>query len=213
MQTGARIPGIETDALCRRIEACRDCAAISTVLIPPREFMAKYLKRDYPDLNRVRVIVIGRDAPIDANHYLYKEPERPNRFALALYQLLGVSSFKEFTEAFVLTDALRCHFLASRISEKALTNCARHVQEELKHFPSLQTVVILGEDAFLQFQKDVLGRAPDRIPSFDELLKAEGWAEEHVQIPSVQDHPLHIIYAYHPTLGYKHSPSLATAVS
>ena len=32
-------------------------------MIPPREFLAKYLKRDYPDLNCVRVVVIGRDAP------------------------------------------------------------------------------------------------------------------------------------------------------
>jgi pantoate--beta-alanine ligase len=213
MQLGARIPGIETEALRRRVEACRDCAAISNVLIPPREFMAKYLKRDYPDLNRVRVLVVGRDAPIDANHYLYREPERPNRFALALYELLGVSSFQEFKEVFVLTDALRCHFLASRVSEKALANCARHLVEELKHFPSLETVVILGEDAFHQFQRDVLGRAPDKIKPFDELLKPEGWAEENVQIPSVRDNPLHIIYAYHPTLGYKHSPSLAAALA
>ena len=213
MQSGARIPGVEIEALCRRVGACRDCAAISTVLIPPREFMAKYLKRDYPDLNRVRVMVIGRDAPMDANQYLYKHPGRPNQFALALYELLGVSTFQEFKEAFVFTDALRCHFLASRVSEKALANCARHLRDELKHFPSLQTIVVLGEEAYLQFQKDVLGRTLDKIKAFDELLQREGWADESVHIPSVKDSPLHIFYAYHPTWGYKHSPSLASALS
>ncbi len=106
---GARIPGLETEALCRRIATCRDCAAMSSVMIPPREFLAKYLKRDYPDLNRVRVVVIGRDAPMDPDHYLYKHPERPTRFATALYALLGVEDFQTFKQAFVLTDALRCH--------------------------------------------------------------------------------------------------------
>ena len=28
IDTGARIPGLETEALCRRIATCRDCAAI-----------------------------------------------------------------------------------------------------------------------------------------------------------------------------------------
>jgi hypothetical protein len=57
--TGAS-PGPEIESLCRRIENCRDCAAVSTVSLPPREFLAKYLKRDYPDLKSTRVLVIGR---------------------------------------------------------------------------------------------------------------------------------------------------------
>ena len=94
IDSGARIPGMETEALCRRIETCRDCAAISSVMIPPREFLAKYLKRDYPDLNRVRVVVIGRDAPMDPDHYLYKHPERPTRFATALFDCWGWKTFR-----------------------------------------------------------------------------------------------------------------------
>ena len=158
IDSGARIPGLETEALCRRIDTCRDCAAISSVMIPPREFLAKYLKRDYPDLNRVRVVVIGRDAPMDPDHYLYKHPDRPTRFATALYALLGVENFQDFKKAFVLTDALRCHVQSEHVPEKALTYCARHLREELKQFPNLQTVVILGEDAYRQFQRDILER-------------------------------------------------------
>ena len=35
IKAGARLPGLETEVLCRRIEACRDCAAMSSVMIPP----------------------------------------------------------------------------------------------------------------------------------------------------------------------------------
>ena len=210
IQIGARIPGFETEALQRRIESCRDCAAISTVLIPPREYLAKYLKRDYPDLNRVRVLVLGRDAPIDPTHYLYHEPAKHNRFSVALYEMLGIGSFEEFTETFALTDALKCHFISSRVSEKALSNCARHLHDELKHFPALGTIVVLGEDAYQQFQSEILGR--HKIKPLDELLQPEGWTEENVRIPSVRQEPFRVIYAYHPTIGYKHSPSLAAAL-
>lgn len=209
MPHGARIPGLETEALRKRIETCRDCAAISSVQIPPREFLAKYMKRDYPDLNRVRVVVIARDAPMNSDHYLYRHPENPTPFAMALYALLGISSFEEFKEAFAFTDALRCHVLSDRAPERALTYCARHLREELKQFPNLQAVVILGEDAYLQFQRDVLGRAPEGIKPFDELLRAVGWAEEDVHFPLVKAGPIHVIYCYHPTWGYKRSPSLA----
>jgi pantoate--beta-alanine ligase len=209
---GARIPGLEIEALCRRIEACRDCAAFSSVMIPPREFLAKYLKREYPDLNRVRVVVIGRDAPMDPDLYLYKHTDRPTRFATALYALLGVENFQDFKKAFVLTDALRCHAQSAHVPEKALAYCARHLREELKQFPNLQAVVILGEDAYQQFQKDVLERHGDEIKPFEELLKPEGWAQEDVRFPFLKTGTLHVIYSYHPTMGYKHSPSIAAAL-
>jgi len=209
---GARIPGLETEVLCRRIETCRDCAAISSVMIPPREFLSRYLKRDYPDLNRVHVAVIGRDAPMDPDHYLYKHAERSARFATALYALVGVQDFQQFKKSFVLTDALRCHVQSEHIPEKALTYCARHLRDELKQFPNLQAVVVLGEDAYLQFQKDVLERRRDQIKPFAEILKPEGWAEEDVSIPLLPTGTIHAIYSYHPTMGYKHSPSIASAL-
>ncbi len=209
---GARLPGLETEALCRRIEACRDCAAMSSVMIPPREFLAKYLKRDYPDLNCVRVVVIGRDAPMDPDHYLYKHPERPSRFASALYVLLGVEDFLTFTQACVLTDALRCHVQHDRAPERALAHCARHLREELKQFPNLQTVVILGEDAYQQFQRDILERPGDEIKPFEEILKPQGWSQEDVPFPLLPTGTLHLIYCYHPLTGYTHSPSIAAAL-
>ncbi|HMD84540.1 MAG TPA: pantoate--beta-alanine ligase [Terriglobia bacterium] len=212
IDAGARIPGLEIEALCRRIETCRDCAAMSSVMIPPREFLAKYLKRDYPDLNRVRVVVIGRDAPMNPDNYLYKHPERPTPFATALYSLLGAESFENFKQAFVLTDALRCHIQHDRVPEKALTYCARHLRDELKQFPNLQTVVTLGEDAYQQFQRDLLERKGDEIKPFEEILTAEGWAEEDVSFPLLKTGTLHVIYCYHPTMGYKHSQPLAPAL-
>ncbi len=209
----ARIPGLETEALCRRIETCRDCAAMRSVMIPPREFLALYLKRDYPDLNRVRVVVIGRDAPWNPEQYLYKHPDRPTPFAAALYALLGVENFDHFKQSFVLTDALRCHIQHDRVPEKALTYCARHLREELKQFPNLHTVVTLGEDAYHQFQRDLLERKPDEIKPFEDFLKTEGWAEENVPFPFVEAGTLHAIYSYHPMMGYKRSPSLAPALA
>lgn len=209
---GARIPGLETEALCRRIATCRDCAAMSSVMIPPREFLAMYLKRDYPDLSPVRVAVIGRDGPMDPDHYLYKHPERPTRFAAALFTLLGVENFQDFKKAFVLMDALRCHVQSDRIPEKALTYCARHLRDELKQFPNLRAVVILGEDAYQQFQRNVLERHGDKIKPFEEILKPEGWAQENVQVPFLKPGTLHAIYCYHPTTGYKRSPSVAAAL-
>jgi pantoate--beta-alanine ligase len=205
----ARIPGLETEALCRRITTCRDCAAISSVMIPPREFLAKYLKRDYPDLNRVRVVVIGRDAPMNPDHYLYKHPERPTHFGTALYALLGTENFQNFKEAFVLTDALRCHSQSDQVPEKALAYCARHLRDELKQFPNLQTVVILGEAAYRQFQRNVLERPRDEIKPFEEILKPHGWAEEDTLIPLLKAATVHVIYCHHPTMGYKRSPQLA----
>jgi pantoate--beta-alanine ligase len=212
IDSGARIPGLETEALCRRIEACRDCAAFSSVMIPPREFLAKYLKRDYPDLNRVRVVVIGRDAPMDPNMFLYKLADRSSRFAAALWALLGVENFQEFKKAFAFTDAMRCHVQSAHVPERALAYCARHLREELKQFPQLQAVVVLGEDAYRQFQKDVLERPAQATPPFEQILKAQGWAEEDVRAPFLKAQTLHAIYCYHPTAGYKHSPSIGAAL-
>jgi pantoate--beta-alanine ligase len=213
IDAGARIPGMEIEALCRRIETCRDCAAMSSVMIPPREFLAKYLKRDYPDLNRVRVMVIGRDSPMHPDHYLYQHPDSPTRFGTALFALLGVQHFQDFKKAFVLTDALRCHVQSEHVPPKALTNCARHLREELKQFPNLHTVVILGEDAYQQFHRDLLERKGDEIKPLEEILKPQGWAEEDVPFPLLPTGTLHVIYCYHPTMGYKHSPSTAAALT
>ena len=209
---GARIPGLEIEALCRRVAACRDCAAMSSVMIPPREFLAKYLKRDYPDLNSVRVVVIGRDAPMDPAHYFYKHPERPDRFDVALYAMLGVKNYENFKQAFVLTDALRCHVQSAHVPEKALTYCARHLREELKQFPNLNTVVILGNDAYQQFQKEVLERPTVQIRPFESVVDGEGWAEERVPFPPSLTGTLHVIYSYHPTRNSKRSPSIASAL-
>lgn len=211
--SSARIPGLEIEALCRRIATCRDCAAMPAIMIPPREFLAKYLKRDYPDLNRVRAVVIGRDAPMDPDNYLYKHPERPTSFTAALYALLGVDNFEGFRQTFALTDALRCHIQHDRIAERALSYCARHLREELKQFPNLQAVVTLGEDAYQQFQRDVLERKGSEIISFEDALRPEGWAEEYVHVPLLRSETLHAIYCYHPALGYRHSPTLAPALA
>ncbi len=209
----ARIPGLEVETLCQRIAACRDCAAMSSVMIPPREYLAKYLKRDYPDLNCVRVLVIGRDAPMNPEHFFYKHPEHPDRFDRALYAMLGVEKFEDFKHAFVLTDALRCHVQSPQVPEKALTFCARHLREELNQFPNLHTVVILGKDAYQQFQKEVLGRSGVAIKPYETALNGQGWAEEQVPFPQVSAGTLQLIYAYHPTRNQKQSPSLAAALS
>jgi len=208
----ARIPGLETEALCRRIEACRECAALSSVRIPPREFLAKYLKRDYPDLNRVRVLVVGRDAPMDPDHYLYKHIDRPTRFAAALYAMLGVRDFQEFRKAFALTDALRCHVHSDHAPDKALSYCARHLRDELKQFPNLRAVVLLGEDAYQQFQREVLERKGEEIKPFEEMLNGEGWGQEDVPLAGAAAGRVRAVYAYHPTMGYKHSQQIGEAL-
>ena len=63
---------------------------------------------------------------------------------------------------------MRCHVQSESVPERALTHCARHLREELKQFPNLQTVVILGRDAYHQFQKDILERRAGEIKPFDE---------------------------------------------
>ena len=208
--TQARIPGLETDVLRLKIENCRDCAAVSSIRLPPREFLTKYVKRDYPDLSVVRVAVIARNAPIHATNFLYNTPENFNRFVVALFELVGVKDFEEFKRRFVLTDAIRCHCTDPRVPERALAYCVKHLREELKLFPNLDTLVVLGEDAYLQFQKLILNRSTEEIPPFNNLLTEKGWGQEKARIPSLAEPVLRIFYGYHPTQGYKRSPSLAS---
>jgi pantoate--beta-alanine ligase len=202
-------PRPDIDSLRLKIENCRDCAAVSSISLPPREFLAKYLKRDYPDLESTRVLVIGGCAPIDPVASPYCHPEAPTPFATRLYDLLGVRNFGEFKARFALTDAARCHAIGNRVDERTLDYCARHLREELKLFPNLQSIVILGEYAYLQFQKHILGRERASIKPFGELLKSEGWAQETVRPPWHGERDLRIFYCHHPTFESRKSPSLA----
>ena len=202
-------PRPDIDSLRLKIENCRDCAAVSSISLPPREFLAKYLKRDYPDLESTRVLVIGGCAPIDPVASPYCHPEAPTPFATRLYDLLGVRNFGEFKARFALTDAARCHAIGNRVDERTLDYCARHLREELKLFPNLQSIVILGEYAYLQFQKYILGRERASIRPFGELLKSEGWAQETVRPPWHGERDLRIFYCHHPTFESRKSPSLA----
>jgi pantoate--beta-alanine ligase len=206
---GRATPRAQIERFRLRLENCRDCAAVSSVSLPPREFLAKYLKRDYQDLESTRVFVIGRCAPMNPEQFLYCHPEAPNRFAIRLYDLLGVKSFAEFKARFALTDAARCHVAGPFVDERTLDHCAQHLREELKLFPSLQAIVILGEDAYLQFQKHILGRVRGSIKPFGELLKSEGWAQETVRLPWYGERDVRIFYCYHPAFESKKSPSLA----
>lgn len=208
--TQARVPGIEAEAVMNKIESCRDCAAISTILLPPREFMAKYLKRDYPDLSSVRVAVVGRHAAARPDNSFYRTNGRPNRFVTALYELLGVKDFGDFKRRFILTDVIRCHASGPRIPEKAMRNCSRHLRNELKLFPNLDTLVVLGEDAYQGVQRFLLGRDPSEITPFSTSIGSSGWAEENVKLTYLDDRPIRIFYCYHPSLGYQRSPSLAS---
>ena len=209
----ARIPGLETDVLRLKIENCRDCAAISTIRLPPREFLSKYVKRDYPDLNVVRAAIIGRDAPLNAENFLYHSPDRPNRFVSSLYELLGVKDFAEFKARFALMDALRCHTTSPRAPEKALAYCAKHLREELRLFPNLEMIVVLGEEAYEQFQRLLLGRDAKEIRPFDDLLSARGWAQENTRSAALGERMFRVFYCYHPTYSYKRSPSLAAMLA
>ena len=200
----------ETERLRLRIENCRDCAAVSSVTLPAREFLAKYLERDYPNLESVRVLVIGRCAPMNPAQFLYRCPEAPNQFANRVYDLLGVKTFAEFKARFALTDAARCHAAGPLVDERAVDHCTQYLREEFKLFPSLQYIVILGEDAYLQFQKHILGRGRTSIRPFAELLKSEGWAQETVRLPWYGERDVRIFYCYHPAVETKKSPSIAS---
>ncbi len=209
----ALIPGFETEAVRLKIASCRDCAAVSSIQLPPREFLANYVNSHYPDLNVPRVAVIGRDSPGNSTMFLYRNPGLNNRFVAGLYELLGVNNFAEFKGRFVLADAIRCHSTAPRVAEKALAHCAKHLRAELKLFPNLEAMVVLGDDAYLQFQRHLLDRSPDEIKPFDDLLKPQGWAREDVRVPSLSERIMRVFYCYHPTFGYKRSPSIAAMLA
>jgi len=206
-------PRPEIDSLRIKIENCRDCAAVSSIALPAREFLFKYLKRDYPNLDAIRALVIGGCAPIGPADSPYRRPEQPNPFLTRLYELLGLRDFAEFRASFALTDAARCHAVGNRVDDRTLEYCARHLREELKLFPNVRTIIILGEYAYLQFQRHVLGRERASIKAFPELLKAQGWAQELVQLPGYGEREVRVLYCYHPTFETKKSPSLAAHLS
>jgi pantoate--beta-alanine ligase len=202
-------PGLEAENLKRQIESCRDCAAISSIVMPPKEFLAKYLKSDYPDLAVVRVLVIGRDAPWNGEHYLYRNPGVRDQFMERLFELVGADGCGEFKMHFAMTDALRCHSIVTPLPERALANCARHLPGELRLFPNLRAVVVMGEDAYLQFQRSILGRAPGGFKPLDQLLQEKGWASEEVRLAAIPDRALLAVYCYHPAGGYHTTSSIA----
>jgi pantoate--beta-alanine ligase len=202
----------EIDRLRVKIENCRDCAAVSSISLPPRDFLVKYLQRDYPCLGSTRVLVIGGCAPMHSAASPYSHPEASNLFVTRLYDLLGVRDFTEFKAHCALTDAARCHATGNRLDERTLEYCAKHLREELKLFPNLQSIVILGEYAYLQFQRHILGRERASIIRFGELLKSEGWAQEIVRLPWQGERDVRIFYCYHPTFESRKSPSLAASL-
>jgi pantoate--beta-alanine ligase len=204
-----RPPGLDAERLRREVHACRDCAAISSVVLPPREFLAKYLHTDYPDLGAVHTLVVGRDAPWNPEHYIYRSPESQYEFVSLLLEMLGVKSFGEFKAEFALTDALRCHSVISPLPERALSNCARHLREELRMFPRLQAVILLGEDAYLQFQRFVLDRSPEAIRPWSTWLGERGWGEEAVTVTGLAADPLRVLYCHHPATGRRISSPFA----
>lgn len=209
----ARAPGIDAEAVMHKVEGCRDCAAISTILLPPREFMAKYIKRDYPDLSIVRTAVIGRHATARVDNSFYRNNGRPNRFVTALFDLLGISNFGEFKQRFFLTDVVHCHTSAPRVPDKAMRNCSRHLRNELSLFPNLETLVVLGEDGYMGVQRFLLERTADEVQSFPNFMGTMGWVEEQAEIPSLDNRPVRIFYCHHPSLGYHRSPSLASSLA
>ena len=204
-----RAPGLQTETLRLQIENCRDCAAITSITLPPREFLVKYLRSDYPDLGGVDILVIGRDSSWNTQNYLYRNPQSKDRFISALLELVGAKSIAEFKKRCVLTDALRCHALVAPVPERALANCARHLREEFKLFPSVRTIVLLGEDAYLQFYRFVLGRELRDVPPWGLLLSDRGWAVEEMSLTAFEGRTLRVISCYHPTAGYRNSPSIA----
>lgn len=205
-------PGLEADNLRRQIEGCRDCAAISSVVLPPREFLAKYLKSEYPDLASVRVLVIGRDAPWNGEHYLYRNPGVRDHFIERLFELVGAGSYAEFKGRFAMTDALRCHSIVTPLPERALANCARHLPGELHLFPNLAAIVAMGEDAYLQTQRWVLGRRLGEFKRLDELLAEKGWATEEVSLSAAGGRTVLMVYCYHPAGGYRTTLPIAHAL-
>lgn len=209
----AVIPGFQAEAVRRGIETCRECAAVTSIRMPPREFLARHIKTMYADLNAPRGAVIGRDAPNNPENFLYRNPEASTRFSRKLFELLGVRNFAEFKARFVLTDAVRCHGTGPHVPPKALAYCAHHLREELKLFPNLCLLVVLGEDAYWQFQRFLLERSDREVKPFDNLLGEQGWASEEARVPTLGERAMRIFYCHHPTYGYKRSPSIASMLS
>jgi hypothetical protein len=174
--------------------------------------MASYIKRDYPDLSSVRTAVIGRHATARPDNSFYRNNGRPNRFVTALYDLLGVSNFAEFKKRFILTDIIRCHTSGPRVPDRAMRNCSRHLQNELSLFPNLETLLVLGEDAYAGVQRFLLERDQEGIQSFSNFMGSHGWVEEQVEIACLDNRSFRIFYCHHPSLGYERSPSLASAL-
>ena len=93
-----------------------------------------------------------------------------------------------------------------------MRNCSRHLRNELSLFPNLEALVVLGEDAYVEVHRFLLGRDPDKIQSFSNFIGSNGWIEEQVEITSLGNRSLRIFYCHHPSLGYQRSPSLASAL-
>ena len=213
VDTAALIPGFKTEAVRRSIEACRECAAYTSILMPPREFLSQYIHSQYPDLNAPEGAVIGRDAPRNPDNYLYRDSAASNRFTRGLFELVGVKNFDEFRARFILTDAIRCHGAGPHIPVKALSYCSVNLREELRLFPNLRVFVVLGDDAYWQFQRFMLERKDGEFQPFEELLGPQGWASEQARAPSLGERILRVFYCYHPTYGYKRSPSIAAMLA
>ncbi len=204
-----RAPGLEAESLRLQIQNCRQCAAISSIVLPPREFLLKYLKSEYPDLGEVEALVIGRDSAWNPQNYPYRNPVSRDLFLSRLLELVGVRTFADFKAHCALTDALRCHALVNPIPEKALANCARHLLEEIKLFPNLRVIVLLGQDAFVQFQPFVLGREAREVKPWHQAIGEEGWAAEQVSLPFLEGRAVRLIYCHHPSSGHRQCHSIA----
>ena len=175
--------------------------------------MASYIKRDYPDLSSVRTAVIGRHSTARPDNSFYRNSGRPNRFVTALFDLLGVADFAEFKRRFILTDVIRCHTSGPRVPDKAMHNCTRHLRNELCLFPNLDTLVVLGEDAYLGVQRFLLERDTGEVQPFSTFMGSLNCVEECAEIPSLDNRSVRIFYCYHPSFAYQRSPSLASELA
>jgi len=141
--------------------------------------------------------------------YLYTNPTQQNRFVARLYEMIGVKNFEEFKARFILVDAIRCHASGPHVPENALAYCAEHLAAELKLFPNVEALIVLGDDAYHQVQHYLLERPISAVRPFVELLKLDGWAREEARVPALGGRLVSVIYCHHPTLGYHRSPSIA----
>jgi hypothetical protein len=77
----------------------------------------------------------------------------------------------------------------------------------------MESLVVLGEDAYLGVQRFLLERGPDKLQSFSNFMGSEGWVEERADISCLDNRSVRIFYCHHPSLGYQRSPSLASALA